>query len=182
MEEVVLCRFRETEAVFKWVSSSLSGNCGCHLIMLLSDHATTRAGNPKNVNCGRRGEYSGEWHACPRFRSFPKHLLLVKKYHNTQVLPSDQVCIFLQKSWDCLTYYKTVMVPRPFFWFLYSTTMIKMLAPHCKPCWLTSSHQEGHRSTARKHKELGQRWSPTKGFQNRKVHGLGLGFNGKDKE
>lgn len=45
---------------FKWLSSSLSVDCGCHLIMLLSDHATTRAGNPKSVKRGRIGEYSGE--------------------------------------------------------------------------------------------------------------------------
>lgn len=156
MEKVVLCRFRETETVFKWLSSSLSGDGGCHLTMLLSHHATIRAGNPKNVNCGRRGEYSGEWHACPRFRSFPKHLLLVQKYHSTQTLWSG-LYILMEKLRLQTAQISQICndTPRPSFRFLYSTTMIEMLAPHCKPCWVTSSHQEGFTGTAWKAQRVG---------------------------
>lgn len=175
MEKGVLCRFRETQTVFKWLSSSLSADCGCHLIILLSDHATIRAGNPKNLYCGRRREYSGEWHACPTFRSFPKHLLSAKKYHNTQTL-SGQVYIFLWKSRDSKQLPKIIQIcndAQAIFRFLYSTTRIEMLAPHCKPCWVTSSHQEEHTGTAWKAQRAGTEVATYKRFVEQ--HGAWLG-------
>lgn len=173
MEKAVLCTFRDTDCIevvkfqpLRWLWLSL--------LMLLSAHATSRAGDPKNVNCGRRGEHSGEWHARPRFRSFPEHLLLVQKHHRDTAWSG--LYIFIEKLTpnNCPRYYRTVMMARSFFRFLYSTTMIKMLAPHCKPCWVTSKAWKAQRA--------GTEGATCKRFVNSKVQGLGLGFKVKDKE